>query len=87
MVRVTRGGAVSCVGFEEMSVRPDNDNMRLLSDWMTLAEFYQWIRKEKKRLCRELAADSKLWGCPEHRRTWNITIAMERWGLQRYGGG
>ena len=65
---------------------PDNENLRLKADWMTAAEVMQWVRTEKERLSRELAADPRLWNCPEHWRTWDMTIGIEKLALwQCYG--
>jgi hypothetical protein len=65
---------------------PDNENLRLLPAWMTPAELMQWVRQEKQRLSRELAMDASLWTCPEHRRTWDATIGIEKLALwQCYG--
>ena len=63
---------------------PNNDNWRLMPDWMTPAEFMQWVRQQKERLRRELATDFRLRHCPEHRKTWDITLAMEQCGLWHY---
>jgi IS5 family transposase len=65
---------------EENPPMPDNENLRLLTDddWMTPAEVMQWARRRKERLIRELAADARLWTCPEHRRTWNATLGIEQ---------
>lgn len=60
---------------------PDNDNWRLMPDWRTPAEFMQWVRQRKERLRRELAADFTLRACTEHRKTWDITLAMEQCAL------
>jgi hypothetical protein len=67
--------------------QPDNENLQLLAGcaW-TPAEVMQWVRTEKRRLSRELAANPRLWTCPEHRRTWNATIGIEKLTLwQCYG--
>jgi hypothetical protein len=58
--------------------RPDNTNWRLMEPERTPAEFMQWVRREKERLRRERAADPGLLACPEHRLTWEITLAMEK---------
>jgi hypothetical protein len=60
---------------------PDNDNWRLMPDWRTPAEFMQWIRQDKERMRRELAADFRLRSCPQHRLDWEILIAMEKCAL------
>lgn len=86
MVRMTEAGGVRHVDFDAFAGRRDNDNWRLFSDWMTLAEFFRWIRRRKEQLRRELAADFRLRSCPEHRLTWDITIAIERCGRQRFYG-
>jgi hypothetical protein len=62
----------------------DNDNWRLFDDWITPAEFMQWVRRRKEGLRRELAADFRLRSCPENRLTWDIAEAMERCGRQHY---
>lgn len=64
---------------------PDNDNWRLLPDWMTPAEFLQWLRREKERMRRQLKADFRLRSCPKHRRDWEVLIAVESCAAQRYG--
>lgn len=87
MIWITEAGGVRRVDFAVFAGRHDNDNWRLFSDWMTPAEFFQWIRRRKERLLRELAADFRLRSCPEHRLTWDVTIAMERCGRQRFHGG
>lgn len=70
----------------EANPPPDNENLRLLPDWMTPAELLQWVRQEKDRLSRELAADASLWVCPEHRREWDSTLGIEKLALwQCYG--
>lgn len=65
----------------------DNDNLRVLSEWMTPAEVLQWVRREKVRLCREVASDPRLWFCPEHRRTWNARLGIEAIVIRQYYGG
>jgi hypothetical protein len=66
---------------------PDNENLLLLAGCVwTPAEVMQWVRQEKRRLSRKLAANPRLWTCPEHRRTWNATIGIEKLTLwQCYG--
>ena len=64
---------------------PDNDNWRLKPDWMTPAEFLQWLRREKERMQRELEADFRLRSCPKHRQDWDILVAIERCASHRYG--
>jgi hypothetical protein len=77
----------SCIlGEKLMPVTPDNDNLRLIPDWRTPAEFFQWIRREKQRLRRLLAADFRLRSCPEWRRDWEVTLAMEKCGLYHLCG-
>ena len=66
------------IGEDRPPPAADNENLRLLSDWMTPAELMQWLRREEKRLNKELAADERLWSCPEHRLTREINQAMER---------
>jgi hypothetical protein len=65
---------------------PDNENLRLMPDWMTPAELMQWVRQEKERLSREIAKDSRLWSCPEHRRTWHVRLAMEQLARRLFYG-
>lgn len=55
--------------------KPDNTNWKLKDDWMTPAEFTQWINRRKERLRRAMADDVSN---PQHRLTWEITLAMER---------
>ncbi len=57
---------------------PHNDNWEIAGDDMTVAEALQLIRRWKRQSCRELAADPRLWACPEHRLTRNINYAMEK---------
>jgi hypothetical protein len=64
----------------------DNTNWRLMPDWMTPAELTQWINRRKERLRRELAVDFRLRSCPEHRLTWEITLAMERCAMWQVHG-
>lgn len=65
----------------------DNENFPLLLNCpLTPAELMQWVRRERRRLSCQLAADHRLWTCPEHRRTWNATIGIEKLTLwQCYG--
>jgi hypothetical protein len=63
-----------------------NDNDRLLPDWMTPAEFWQYVRTRKKRLLRQLAADFQLRTSPEFRRDWEVTLGMEQCGLRQLSG-
>ena len=56
----------------------DNDNMLLMPEWQTPAEFLQWIREEKERLRRELVANPHLLACREHRLSLEIRLAMEK---------
>jgi hypothetical protein len=65
---------------------PHNDNLRLMEDWMTPAEFMQWVRREQERLRRELEADPRLLTCPEHRLRREVKRAMERCCLWHYYG-
>lgn len=62
---------------------PANENLRLLPDWMTPAEVMQWVRREKERLSREVADNPRLWNCPEHRRMWDMTLAIEQLTLRQ----
>jgi hypothetical protein len=68
---------------------PDSDNSVLLGDnGITPAEWMQWAKRRKKRICRDLAADPRLWTCPELWRDWNATIGIEKlllwqcWGIR-----
>jgi hypothetical protein len=65
---------------------PDNENLRLMPDWETPAEFMQWVRREQERLRRQMAADPRLLTCPEHRRKLNVRLAMEKVCLSHYYG-
>ncbi len=65
---------------------PDNDNWRLMEDWMTPAEFMQWLQRTREEMKRELAADSSLWNCTRHRRHWEALDAMEKCVLWHYYG-
>lgn len=67
---------------------PDNENLPLMDDdfVLTPAELMQWARREKKRLSRALAADPRLWSCPQHRRDWNATIGIEQITLRQCFG-
>ena len=65
---------------------PGNDNWGVCSDWQTPAEVMQWLRQRKGRLSRELAADARLWACPEHRLTRTITLAIEKCALWHHYG-
>ncbi len=65
---------------------PDNNNWRLMEDWMTPAEFMQWVRREKERLRREVEADVRLLTCPKHRLTREIRLAMEKCWLSHFYG-
>ena len=65
---------------------PDNNNWPLMEPGRTPAEFMQWVRREKDRLRRELAADPGLLACPDHRLTREITLAMEKCCLWHYYG-
>ena len=55
-----------------------NENLLLMPDWQTPAELLQWIRQDKERMRRELAADFRLRSCPKHRLHWDVLIAIER---------
>jgi hypothetical protein len=71
-------GTVCITGDEFTTAEHDNENLRLLSDWMTPAEAMQWIRQRKERLKRKLAADFTLRSDPEFRLDWEIAIGLER---------
>jgi hypothetical protein len=57
---------------------PDNENLRLMEEWMTPAEFMQWVEQTREGMRRELAADFTLRACPKHRTRWENLDAMER---------
>ena len=63
-----------------------NDNLRLMPEWETPAEFMQWVRREKERLQREVEADPHLLTCPRHRRTREVRLAMEKCCLWHFYG-
>ena len=65
--------------------RHDNENLPLKPDWMTPAELMQWVRQERNRLSREVAANPQLWLCPEFRRTWDATLGIEQLALRQFG--
>jgi hypothetical protein len=66
--------------------RPDNDNLRLMADWMTPAELMQWIGRTREEMRRELAANFSLRNDPEHRKQWEALHAMERCALWHHYG-
>ena len=68
-------------------LKADNDNLELMKNCkLTPAEVLQWVQRRKRRLCRELATDPRLWNCPEHRRDWNVSLGIEELTLsQCYG--
>lgn len=86
MTKLSHAIGLQLFDLSEWATKHDNDNWRLFPEWSTPAEFLQWINQRKERLRRELAADFRLRSCPEHRLTWDITIAMERCGRQRFYG-
>jgi hypothetical protein len=58
---------------------PDNDNLELMPGCpLTPAEVMQWLRRERRRLSRAVAMDTRLWTCPEHRRDWIVTLGLEK---------
>ena len=65
---------------------PHNDNRPLMEDWMTPAELFQWIRRTREEMRREMAADPSLLACPKHRQDWESLHALERCALWRYRG-
>jgi hypothetical protein len=67
-------------------IRHDNDNDQLKPDWMTTAEFFQWVHRKKTRLRRRLAADFRLRSCPEWLREWEVALEMEKCGLYHLRG-
>lgn len=76
-----------CLVGEAVSPPPaDNDNWRMMPEWRTPAEALQKIRRWKEQIWQELAADDRLWACPEHRLTRKITFAMERCALWHFYG-
>ncbi len=71
-----------------MLPEPDNDNLELLGDSVrTPAEWMQWAKRRKRRICRDLLADAQLWTCPEIWRDWHNTRGIEKlllwqcWGI------
>ncbi len=62
----------------------DNDNWGVAGNGQTPAEALQLIRRWKAQALRELEADFSLRSCPEHRKTWEITLAMEKCALWIY---
>ena len=64
----------------------DNDNLQVAASWQTPAEALQTIRSWKEQIRQELAADARLWDCPKHRLTREITLAMEKCALWHYYG-
>jgi hypothetical protein len=52
----------------------------------TPAELMQWLRRERRRLCREAALDARLWTCPKHRRDWIFTLGLEELVLRQCYG-
>ncbi len=63
-----------------------NDNQRLMEEWMTPAELFQWIHRTREEMRRERAADPRLLTCPKHRRDWESLHVLERCALWRYRG-
>ena len=79
-------GTRLCAG-EGWAPKPhNNDNLRLMEDWMTPAEFMQWVRRNREEMRRELAADFTLRFDPVHRKDWVALAAMERCCLWHYYG-
>mgnify|MGYP001024809386 CR=1 FL=1 len=62
----------------------DNDNWGVAGNGQTPAEALQMIRRWKAQAKRELADDFSLRSDPEHRKTWEITLAMEKCALWIY---
>jgi hypothetical protein len=57
----------------------DNENLELMTGCkLTPAELLQFIRQHKKRLSRAVAADARLWDCPDHRNDWMTTLGIEK---------
>jgi hypothetical protein len=65
-------------------IRPDNDNFGLKEDWVTPAEFMQWVKRTRDEMRRELQADPALWQSPKHRRQRTMLNAMEQYALWHY---
>jgi hypothetical protein len=86
MDTLTLFGTRLIVGETDPLPKPDNDNLRLMEDWMTPAELMQWIRRTRQEMRQELAADFRLRNCPTHRRHWVNLNAMERCCLWHYYG-
>ena len=58
---------------------PDNENLPLMPGCsLTPAEFMQWVRQERRRLSRAVAADARLWTCSEHRKDWMLFLGLEK---------
>ena len=72
------------VGGPEQAPTADNDNWGVAGNGQTPAEALQMIRRWKAQAKRELEADFSLRSCPEHRKTWEITLAMEKCALWIY---
>ena len=77
-------GTVCSVGETITPLTPDNDNWGLKEDWVTPAEFMQWVKRTRDEMRRELQADASLWECPKHRRHRTMLDAMERCALWQY---
>jgi hypothetical protein len=70
---------------EELTLpEADNDNKRLMEDWMTPAELMQWIQRTQEEMRQERAADASLLTCPKHRRQWDSLQAIERCARWHY---
>ncbi len=76
-------GSVWVVGSDPLPTA-DNDNWGVAGNGQTPAEALQLIRRWKAQAKQELAADFSLRSCPEHRKTWDITLAMEKCALWIY---
>ena len=65
---------------------PHNDNEPLMAEWMTPAELFQWIRRTREEMRREMAADPSLLACPKHRKDWQTLDVLESAARWRYRG-
>jgi hypothetical protein len=65
---------------------PQNDNETLMPEWMTPAELFQWIRRTREEMRRELAADPNLLTSPTHRQNWQTLDVLESAARRRYCG-
>ena len=62
----------------------DNENLKLLPDWMTPAEVLQWVGREKRQMRKELSADFRLRFNRKHRLDWENLEILRRCITQHY---